>query len=127
MSGFCKKVFNLALFIFLCGNICNVYAKGLSTLIEVGKSQAAMEKELKKETKTFQAIKNAVESGGIKKGQSQKFIEKKYGEPVIILKEKGGVEKWLYKPGNVSHFGGIKIYLFFNTDKKLTGIKMLKR
>lgn len=100
---------------------------GLGALIEVGKNQAAMQKALDKETKAYEAVKKGMEKGKIKKGDSGDLIRKRYGEPVIALSDKIYAEKWLYKPGWASHFDGIKIYLFFDSDKKLCAIKAVNR
>jgi len=112
-----------ALFLLLAIPEC--FADGLSTLIDVGKSQQAMNKELDKETKSFEAVKRAIETGSIKKGDSGTSIRKKYGEPVVVLADKAYAEKWIYKPGDASFFGGVKICLFFDGEGKLRGIKIL--
>lgn len=103
------------------------HAEGLSTLIEMGKSQKEMEKTANKETKRFQAVKKAVNNAKIKKGQSQDSIRKKFGEPVIIIAGKNSQEKWVYKPGYATFFDKNKIYLSFDADKKLSGIKVINK
>ena len=119
---------NIVILFFMTffSSIINIYAEGLSTLAEVGKSQEAMQKALDKETKSFEAIKKAIEKDVIKNGVSQDVIKKRYGNPVVILPDKQYTERWVYKPGYASWFGGIKIYLFFNGGKKLVGIKQFK-
>lgn len=121
--SFIKNAFLILLITFFA---VNVYADGISTLMEVSKSQDAIEKDLEKETKAFKAVKRAIEEGSIIKGESQRSIRERFKEPVVILPGKDGTEKWIYKPGYASFFDAIKIYLFFDSDKKLTGIKMLK-
>jgi len=101
----------------------NAYAEGLSTLAKVGKSQDAMARALNEETKQFKDLKDAIERGAIKKGESQEEIKARYGEPVIAIAGKDNTEKWVYKPGYATWFDGIKIYLFFDSDKKLHEIK----
>ena len=119
---------NLNFIILILLNITvSVYAEGLSTLIEVGKSQNAMQKTLDKETKSFEALKKAIQKGAIKKGESQDVIKKRYGEPVIILPDKQYAKKWVYKPGYATWFDGVRIYLFFDDDKKLKKIKSQSR
>lgn len=104
----------------------HVYAEGgLSTLSKIAKSQEDMAETVNKETTAFRAVKNALETGKLKKGQSQGLISAQYGDPVITLTEEGNIEKWIYKPANSSYFSGIKIYLFFDHNKLLMGIKML--
>lgn len=83
-----------------------------------------MQKAERRETKAFLAVKKALEDGNLKKGQSGEAIREQYGEPVVILRDKDGTEKWIYKPAYSTHFSGIKIYLFFNKNT-LTGIKVL--
>ena len=117
---------NVVLTILIVLLTVNVYAEGLSTLMQLSKSQDAMERELENETNVFKAVKRAIENGSIAKGQSQRFIRERLKEPVVILPKDDGTEKWVYKPGYATFFDGIKIYLFFDSDKKLTGIKMLK-
>ncbi|MFH1594577.1 MAG: hypothetical protein ABID09_07780 [Candidatus Omnitrophota bacterium] len=119
------KTLAVYLFALLFTHTC--FAEGLSTLIEVGKSQDGMEMQLNDETKTFDAVKEAIEKGAITKGLTQESILNNYGKPVVVLAEDGNREKWIYKPGWASHFEGVKIYLFFDPQKKLDGIKMLNR
>ena len=124
MSTGAKKLIITILFLL---SATTSYANGLSALIGIGKSQAAMQETLKKETKAFEAIKKAIETGAIKKGAPQDSIRSRYGKPVVIISKEGKPEKWVYKPGYATHFGGVKIYLFFDEAKKLTGIQILNR
>ena len=101
------------------------YGGELSTLIAIGESQESMQKALDKETKVYNSIKRALEKGKIKKGDSGDKIRKRYGEPVVILADKNYAEKWVYKPGYADWFNGVKIYLFFNDEKELAGIRMM--
>lgn len=102
------------------------YAAGLHTLAELGKSQKGMQEALNNETEAFAAVKKALETGDLKKGESGQLIREQYGEPVVILPgRETDSEKWIYKPGYASYFGGIKICLFFNARGRLSGIKML--
>ncbi|OGW75979.1 MAG: hypothetical protein A2Z72_04785 [Omnitrophica bacterium RBG_13_46_9] len=112
---------------FMQVSAISCYADGLSALIEVGKSQEEMLKAENEETERFEEIRNAVESGQIRKGDSQESVAKKYGEPIIMLKDEDYAEKWVYKPASSSWFSGIKIYLFFDKDKNLCGIKIMNQ
>ena len=103
----------------------SAFAGPLFELMAVGESQKAMEKELAKETKAYKAVKRAIEKGRIKKGESVDEIRRKYGAPVITLSDRQYAEKWVYKPGYASFFDGIKIYLFFDEDKTLKGVKIM--
>lgn len=116
------------MFVFLFLLIAsNSYADGLAALVEVSKGQQQMEKILNKETETYEVVKKALETGSIEKGQSQDLIRKRYGEPILIIPEKEGMKRWVYKPGYATHFDKIKIYLFFDEDKKLKEVKILNK
>ena len=102
-------------------------AEGLDTLIDVSKSMGDIQKEYNEETKNFDRVKRAVDSGSIKKGQNKDEILKQYGEPVVMTKDSSSKkEKWVYKPATSSFFDGIRIYLFFNDDGALDEIKVVK-
>ncbi|NQU95789.1 MAG: hypothetical protein HQ549_06175 [Candidatus Omnitrophica bacterium] len=108
-----------------CAFSSSASAGPLFELMAVGESQKEMEKELDKETKAYKAIKRAIENGHIKKGESADKIRKRYGAPVITLSDRQYAEKWVYKPGYASYFDGIKIYLFFDDDKALKGVRVM--
>lgn len=79
------------------------------------------------ETKAFNRVKEAVDSGAIKKGISGSEIISRYGEPVIANDDSAtGREKWVYKPADSSFFKGIRIYLFFDDTGALDEIKILQ-
>jgi hypothetical protein len=101
-----------------------VFAEGLDTLIEVGEGQKEIAKEQEQETKSFEAVKRAIDSGKLKEGQSKSSIRDGYGEPVIVTQEAGNREKWVYMPAASTFFKGIKIYLFFDESERLTEIKV---
>lgn len=118
------KIF-ISVFVFLC-LATRIYAEGLSALAELGRSQQEMQEALNNETEAFAAVKKAMETGGLKKGEPGQSIREQYGEPVVVLPGREAYsEKWIYKPGYASYFGGIKICLFFNALGRLSGIKML--
>jgi len=121
-----KKTSLIVLFVFTAASSC-VYADALGTLIDVGKSQKAMGETLNKETKAYEAVKRAVETGRLQKGQTAKEVRSAYGNPVVSSEESGGASRWVYKPGYASHFDGIKINLLFDKDKKLAKIEVLNR
>ncbi|MBL7157007.1 MAG: hypothetical protein ISS92_02465 [Candidatus Omnitrophica bacterium] len=117
------------LVVFLSVSLCGVcaFSDSLGNLIKVGKSQAQMEKALAKETKSYKAVKKAVESGTIKVGDEANSIKKRFGSPLVIIPQKDNSEKWVYKPGYATHFDNIKIYLFFDSNNRLSGIKTLNQ
>jgi len=119
------STFILIIIFFTFSLIC--YGEGLSTLVQLGKSQDTAARELNKETKRYEAVRSAIENGKIEKGISTGDIEKRYGEPVVKLSGKKYAEKWLYKPGWASHFDGIKIYLYFNKEGCLEGVQIMNK
>jgi len=91
---------------------------GISTLMEVGRSEAYKQKALKQETASFNRVKKYIGKNRIKKGISKKAAMRKFGKPVLMT-PKEDYEKWVYKPSDSNWFGGEKIYLFFDKDNKL--------
>lgn len=107
----------------------NSFSEGIDTLQNLAKSQNEIQEVLKKETETFKAVKNAFDNGKIKIGQSKNEILVKYGEPVVVLEDSGGMrgaEKWIYKPSSSTYFEGIKIYLNFDENGILSDIEVLE-
>ena len=103
----------------------NCCAEGLGTLMELGKSQAEMEKQYARETKAFEAVKGAIEAGAIKKGMDKAFVLAKYGEPVVMVDDPDGKrENWIYKPAESSFFKGIRATLFFTPEGVLDEVKL---
>ena len=104
-----------------------IWAGGIDSLAEVGKSMADIKAAMDAETKAFNRVKEAVDSGAIKKGISGSEIISRYGEPVIANDDSAtGREKWVYKPADSSFFKGIRIYLFFDDTGALDEIKILQ-
>ena len=122
MNPWIKKIIIILMVLIFTSNS---YAGTLFRLIGIGQNQNDMDMILKEETKTYEAVKKAIKTGRIKKGLSQDLIQKRYGNPVLIMSESNNSEKWVYKPSYVSFFDNIKIYLFFNTSEKLTKITIL--
>ena len=118
---FMKRILIIAIIVFFS---VSCYADGLSTLMAAGKSQDEAELELQRETKAYNSVKSAIEKGQIKKGDSQKKVQARYGDPVIIVPDKDYAEKWVYKPGHATFFDSAKIYLIFDSEGSLAGIKI---
>lgn len=98
---------------------------GLSSLIEVGKSQKEIASALDQETKNFEKVRSDVVNGSLNKGIFRDDVKRKYGEPVIKFdKDRDNPETWIYKPANVSFFDGVKIYLKFDDKGILSEIKV---
>ena len=122
-----KKVIILSCVILLAPVSC-CFAAGLGTLMEVGRSQAGIQKQYAKETKTFKVVKKAIVSGAIKEGQSKAFIRSRYGKPVVMIDDLDGKrENWIYKPADSSFFKGIRATLFFTAEGVLDEAKLEER
>lgn len=111
----------------ILANCAAASAEGLDSLIEVGKSMADINAAMAEETKSFDRVKAAVESGDIKKGTPKDEIKKQYGEPVISNEDSATKrEKWAYMPATSTFFKGIRIYLYFDNTGALDEIRILK-
>ena len=102
---------------------------GLSSLIQLGKDRAAMEKEYSSETKSYDALKKAVDRGDLKEGMAAKDVRRKFGEPVVEFSDKKtDTAKWVYKPGTENFLDGAdKIYLIFDANNSLVEWKSVKK
>jgi len=106
----------------------NCYAEGLGTLIELGKSQAEIQKQYARETKAFEVVKRAIETGMIKKGMDKAAVLAKYGEPVVVVDDLDGKRAdWIYKPAESSFFKGVRATLFFTAEGVLDEAKVEER
>lgn len=104
-----------------------IWAGGIDSLIEVGRSMADINAAMEEETKAFNRVKKAVDSGAIKKGLSKSEIKSQYGEPVIENDDSATRrEKWVYKPATSTFFKGIRIELLFDNAGALDEIRTLK-
>ncbi|MCX5666761.1 MAG: hypothetical protein NTY34_00385 [Candidatus Omnitrophica bacterium] len=100
----------------------------MGTLIELGKSQAEMEKQYAQETKAFEFVKKAIETGSIKKGMDKASVLSKYGKPVVMVDDLDGKrEDWIYKPAESSFFKGMRATLFFTAEGLLDEAKLEER
>lgn len=104
----------------------DAYAGRLGMLLGIARDQGNMEKALAKETKAFEKIAKAIETGRVLAGQTQDEIRRKYGGPSVAVEKDDGSERWVYKPSDKSYFENAKIYLFFNEDKVLSSIEVLE-
>lgn len=102
-------------------------ADGLDTLIDVGRSQGEIARAYSEETRAYEGVKRAAESGHIIKGISKKSIIDKYGEPVVAVREYGtDREKCIYKPASSDFGSGPKVSLYFTKDGILDEIAVGK-
>lgn len=112
--------------LLLCAFDC--CAEGLGTLMELGRSQAEMQKQYAHETRAFEVVKKAIEAGAIKKGMDKASILAKYGEPVVIVDDLDGKRvDWIYKPAESSFFKGIRAILVFTQDSVLDEVMLEER
>ena len=96
---------------------------GLDNLIALARNQGEIQKDFKKETKIYEALKRAYESGVIQKGESKENIEQRYGEPEVVLPaSRGKKERWIYKPSAASFFEGERITFYFDDSGNLDEI-----
>ena len=120
-----KKLLSAIFILFLLSSPLSCTSIG--GLMDIARAQKDAQVAYAKETKTFTRIKEAIDKGTIKKGQSKKDIETRYGDPVVSISEYGtGREKWIYKPAKSSFFVGIKAYLYFDKDNNLDEIKVVE-
>lgn len=117
----------LVSFIIILLSAANCLA-GLDTLIEAARSQAEIQKQYKEETDVFKKVKAGIESGAITKGQRREDIQRRYGEPVVKVKNLDGKrENWVYKPASSSFFAGIRATLIFAEDGRIDEISIEER
>lgn len=104
------------------------FAEGLDTLIEVGRAQSDIAKENARETKAYESVRRAVESGQLREGMKQDDVLKRFGDPVVSF-DRTGTEpaKLIYIPANASFFDGPKVYLFFDDKGFLSGTKIVDK
>ena len=126
-----RILFFLVIGIFLYAEVCAAKEKekkvkwvksktGISSLMTLSKDRGAMEADYKKETKNYEAVREAIDKGALTKGMSGDEVSKKYGDAIMILSEAdGGKTRWVYKLAAVNYFSGSKVYLFFNSTGEL--------
>ena len=120
-----KKI-SLVIFIFFL-LLPTANGSNIGELMDIARAQKDAQRSYADETKTFNRVKAAIDSGAIKKGVPEKEIKSRYGEPVVnITNSATGRGKWIYKPAKSSFFSGIKIYLIFDKDKNLDEIKVVE-
>lgn len=111
-----KKI-SIVICVILLVSVSVCGAEGLGTLIEVANSQAQIKKQYDEETRNFEKVKKAIESGAIRKGQTRSDISAIYGKGVVSIKNFDGKrEDCIYKPGTSSFFKGIRATLIFTED-----------
>ena len=112
------------LFFLLSQNRCEA---SMGQLMGIARAQEDAQKTYAQETKTFKLVKDAIDRGDIRKGQSKGEIEGRYGDPVVKIPEYGtGRERWIYKPAKSSFFAGVKAYIYFDKNSNIDEIKIVE-
>ena len=94
-------------------------------LIQAARSQSEIKSQYKEETRNFEKVKKAIESGAIKKGQSRADIQAGYGASVVSVKDLDGKrEDCIYKPESSSFFKGIRATLIYTEQGILDEAKV---
>ena len=119
-----RKCLLSTLILFLLSSA--TYASNIGELMDIARAQKDAQAAYAQETRSFERVKTAIDKGDIKKGQSKKDIESRYGEPVVSVPVYGtGREKWIYKPAKSSFFEGIKACIYFDKDNNIDEIKII--
>ena len=119
-----KKLLSAIFVLFLLSP--PAYCAGLGELMDIARAQKDAQATYERETRAFERVKEAIDKGTIKKGQSKKEIENRYGDPVVNIPEYGtGREKWIYKPAKSSFFEGVKAYIYFDKENNIDEIKIV--
>lgn len=129
MPGKEYRLFSFFLIFIVVISICGCVGlgekiEGMQTLIELGKSEKYKEQILRQETINFRRAKRYIQGKARKEELSKDIALSKFGEPVLVFYETEG-EKWVYKAGNKNWFNAEKIYLFFDTEGRLTNWECL--
>ncbi len=120
-----KILFTVGLFVFFIAT--NTFSADLKTLMEIGASQVDIAKSLQQETKNYNEVKKAINSGAIKEGLAAETIRKKYGEPILeTYDKKRDATKWLYMPASSNHFKGEKLYLYLDKENKVKSWELVE-
>jgi len=125
-----SKYFGFTIILLLLSTLFyagSAFSDGLGSLAKVGKSQGEMGKTLACETRSYESVRKALESGSIKIGDDSTSVQKRYGAPVVIVQQNGGTERWVYKPAYASHFDNVKIYLSFDSNGLLYDIRAINK
>ena len=97
----------------------------LLTMKSLSDDQTQQQKYVKDRYKKFKALLAAVESGNIKNYPDKKKFLKTFGEPIYtetIDRDKEKLEQLMYRY-STQLSGSEKVYVFFNTEGKLTDWK----
>lgn len=110
---FLRRFFIFAI-LFICATGCS---QPLRTLIELGKEKQAQENYVARSRARFKLMLGDIKKGRLKIGTARTRVISLYGKPVL---EDGGT--LLYRDP-VDFLHSAKVYLIFNEDAVLTGIR----
>ena len=116
VRGSARSLFLLCCALFFCGMSLMPNGEELKTLKDQGDEEAAKEKLMTEQDKSFEFVKTAILDHGLKKGDRSGDVSRKFGKPAAVDK-KDAAEKWLYKArGRKKWLDVPRVWLFF--DKK---------
>lgn len=101
------------LFIFMI--ICLSGCQGINTLRRYGAEMDAQQKEMIRQQKIYEKVKLAVDDNKLEKGQAADEVRHRFSDPVVIINQGDGLERWVYKPGEVG-METEKVYFYFMDD-----------
>ncbi len=118
-----KIIFAMTLLSLVCiyGCISREEIRGLKTLSRYSKSQEGNEKFVEVQEEKFENLLDDYKNDRLKKGLSQRYIFRNYGEPVSsrMVEDDPLIKERLVYRYPMEFFGSEKMYLFFDEDKKL--------
>jgi len=95
-----------------------LFAAGvIRRLTGLSASMDRMAKQRQVESDNYQKAKEFIQGPEIREGLLKDDLIKQCGNPVVKV-DNGS--RWVYKPSTSTYFKGEKIYLFFNSDEKLS-------
>lgn len=109
----------LAFFLSGCG-------KSMQLLLEVDKEDKSIKRDICVGAKRFDLLLKDIEAGRLKIGMDKKAVLTRYGEPVLEFPEDNQAEKLLYRHP-LKYFDSPKVYLFFDSNRKLARWETLRR
>lgn len=122
------KVLPLTLLLTLCGCSTLENLDKLMALQDYSKNKDLQDKTVLEQNKNFEKLRDVVLKAKIQTYPDQKSIARAFGQPVFVeaVEAKGQkLSKWLYRY-SVSGFGHDKIYLYFDSQRKLSHWEYLK-
>ncbi len=118
--GVTRCLFLLACAFFFCGMSLMPNSEELKTLKDQGGEEAAKEKLMAEQDKSFEALKAAIVKHDLKAATRSREISREFGKPVAVGRE-GKIERWLYKArGHKKWLDVPRIWLLFDEKSRLS-------